>query len=283
MSVTRGAIVAGIARGIFDPDMQDWELAELQEAANDAICQTVVALRSCEDDISLPLVATQSDYDAEPCFGITSLSLGGESLRGMKKGDPALAGWASKTAGIPTAFRQFSGATFRVNPTPSAAALTLIGCIAEAPGDGGTGYVVGDELTVAGGTGGIVRVKAVSDGVVTALELIMDDRSKRGTGYSIAADLATTGGTGEGCTVEITALANLEVVGHSGIPAPTSDSDLITAIPESLVKLAVIPLGIAIALENRRTGTVNLELARQKRSLWAGWVGFSDEEVSPKA
>jgi hypothetical protein len=200
----------------------------------------------------------------------------------MKKGDPALASWASKPPGIPDTFRQFSGATFRVNPTPSAAALTMIGCIAEAPTDGGIDYVVGDELTVSGGTGGIVKVKTVAAGVVTALELIMDDRSKRGTGYTIASGIATTDGTGSGCTVQITALANLEVVGPSGIPAPTSDSDLITAIPESLVKAAVIPLGIAIALENRRTGTVNLELAARNRKVWAGWVSFGDGNISPK-
>jgi uncharacterized phage protein gp47/JayE len=66
---------------------------------------------------------------------------------------------------------------------------------------GGTGYVVGDVLTVAGGTGGQLKVAAVAAGVVTALAFIVP-----GTGYAIATGSATTGGTGTGCTVNITAI-----------------------------------------------------------------------------
>lgn len=73
-----------------------------------------------------------------------------------------------------------------------------IAVVASAPTAGGTGYTVGDVLTIAGGTGGQVTVGAVAAGVVTAVTL-----TAFGSGYSTGAGQATTGGTGTGCTVNI--------------------------------------------------------------------------------
>lgn len=76
--------------------------------------------------------------------------------------------------------------------------------IAPAPGAGGSGYIVGDILTVSGGTNGKVMVTSTSPtGIVTGLTLI-----RAGTGYTVAT-VATTGGTGTGCTVVISTIGTI--------------------------------------------------------------------------
>ena len=85
------------------------------------------------------------------------------------------------------------------------------------PDAGGTGYVVGDVLTVvqAGASGGTVTVAAVDGtGAITALQ---KQATTPGTGYSVATGLATTGGSGNSATVNINAVA----------PTATSDITLL--------------------------------------------------------
>lgn len=67
-------------------------------------------------------------------------------------------------------------------------------------GTGGTGYSVGDTLTViqSGAFAGLVRVTAAAGGVVSAVVVI-----NGGQGYSVASGLATIGGLGSGCTITI--------------------------------------------------------------------------------
>lgn len=88
---------------------------------------------------------------------------------------------------------------------------------------GGTGYVVGDLVTVVqgGGSGGQVTVEAVSGGVVTAVS----PSTFPGTGYALANNLATTGGTGTGLTVDITQLQGVQ-----GCPAALDSGSLNVAI-----------------------------------------------------
>jgi len=97
----------------------------------------------------------------------------------------------------------------------------LINSVVEEPTDGGSDYTAADVLTVTtGGTGGKVTVATVSEGVVTAITLLV-----AGTGYTAAAAKATSGGTGTGCTIEIDGVAVAEV----------GDVDtLITAVQTSL-------------------------------------------------
>jgi hypothetical protein len=68
---------------------------------------------------------------------------------------------------------------------------------------GGSSYVVGDEITVSGGTAGeaaIVRVTSVSSGVVTGVDLI-----HAGTYTATpSSPAATTGGSGSGATIALT-------------------------------------------------------------------------------
>lgn len=80
-----------------------------------------------------------------------------------------------------------------------------ITAVNSSPTAGGTGYVVGDILTIStGGAGGKVRVTAVAAGVVTGVELYAAGTSA----YTTGTGKATTGGTGSGCTVNITSVGN---------------------------------------------------------------------------
>src|SRR5499427_862444 len=85
----------------------------------------------------------------------------------------------------------------------------------------GSGYVVGDMLTIAepGSSGtATVRVDGASGtGGVTALSLVAN-----GSNYITAAGVPTTGGSGTGCTLNIAGTPNgidyLEVLDHDAIP-----------------------------------------------------------------
>lgn len=71
----------------------------------------------------------------------------------------------------------------------------------------GTGYTIGDILTIAGGADGTIRVLTVNgSGVIQTIELVT-----RGSGYSAGSGQATTGGTGTGATVTITAVGNSSI------------------------------------------------------------------------
>lgn len=88
--------------------------------------------------------------------------------------------------GITTATRQTTSVT-AINPVPVA---------------GGSGYSIGDVLTLStGGSNGVVTVETISPtGAVLTASL-----RRVGSGYSVTTS-ATTGGTGTGCTIAITAV-----------------------------------------------------------------------------
>ena len=103
-------------------------------------------------------------------------------------------------------------------------ALNGITAVASAPTAAGTGYTVGDLLTVStGGTLGRVYVEQVSAaGAVLAVSLYTC-----GSGYTVGTGRATTGGTGTGCTINITS------VGTIGVFTTTISADI--ALGESLI------------------------------------------------
>lgn len=72
---------------------------------------------------------------------------------------------------------------------------------------GGTGYQVGDVLTVtqSGGSGGTVTVSAIGGGGI--VDEISPVATAGGTGYAVASNLATTGGHGSGAEVTIQSVA----------------------------------------------------------------------------
>lgn len=92
-------------------------------------------------------------------------------------------GW--NPVGITSGTRQANGVTV-LNSTPTA---------------GGSGYLVGDILTIStGGTGAKAIVESITgSGVVASVSLIAC-----GANYTTGAAKATTGGTGTGCTLNIT-------------------------------------------------------------------------------
>jgi hypothetical protein len=83
--------------------------------------------------------------------------------------------------------------------------LTALGTIGVGA-SGGTGYVVGDLLTVVqgGGSLGLAKVTTIGgSGAVTGVAIVS---GSQGTGYAVANNLATTGGTGTGAEIDITAI-----------------------------------------------------------------------------
>lgn len=83
--------------------------------------------------------------------------------------------------------------------------LAGIAAVAAAPTAGGSGYAIGDVLTLTtGGGAGLVQVATV-DGSGAVLTLFLRDP---GAGYSTGAGQATSGGGGHGCTVDVTAIAD---------------------------------------------------------------------------
>jgi len=99
----------------------------------------------------------------------------------------------------------------QTQPTFSIRALTLglsaSGLFTAVPDVPGTGYTVGNVVTVVqgGASGGTLTVAAVNgSGGVTAFN---GQATAAGAGYSVATGLATTGGAGTGLTVNITGVA----------------------------------------------------------------------------
>lgn len=77
--------------------------------------------------------------------------------------------------------------------------------IANAPVAGGSGYLVGDTLTLSGGTAAKVIVTKVSSGAVTEVQLIQP-------GYSYSTGTkSVTGGSGSSCQVRVTAVSGPQI------------------------------------------------------------------------
>lgn len=102
---------------------------------------------------------------------------------------------------------------------------TRIAVVSMSGAAAGTGYTVGDVLTLAGGTGGTVTVTSISGGgatgPVTGVSL-----TTGGYGYSVGVK-ATTGGTGAGnCTVNVTSVAKAwdDPAGNPDLPDVPDDA-----------------------------------------------------------
>src|SRR5581483_11141474 len=81
---------------------------------------------------------------------------------------------------------------------------SAIGTAVAHGGNSGSGYVVGDILTVvqSGASGGQLKVTSIgAGGAVTGVQAL-----NNGTGYAAGTALATTGGSGTGAAVDITAV-----------------------------------------------------------------------------
>lgn len=74
----------------------------------------------------------------------------------------------------------------------------------------GLGYDAGDELTIAGGTGGTFIVDTVDTGE-SAGAILTGHLGNQGTGYGLATGAGLSGGEGSGATVNITAIGETAV------------------------------------------------------------------------
>lgn len=111
---------------------------------------------------------------------------------------------------------EYYGAALTARPNPDQPLFSIRGLwigttissilTATVGASGGTGYVVGNVLTVVqgGASSGQVTVTTIGvSGVVTGISVLPPS----GIGYTIATNLATTGGAGTGCQVNVTAVA----------------------------------------------------------------------------
>ena len=125
-----------------------------------------------------------------------------------------------------TDFPSFDEAGFAAKITPSDILIdafenTLgILTVASAPTAAGTGYTVGDVLTVTtGGTGGTVTVLTITGGGATGPVGTLEFTTA-GQGYTTGTGKATSGGTGADCTISITAVR----WAPTGTVTPTDDA-----------------------------------------------------------
>ena len=145
-----------------------------------------------------------------PIYSLTFNGTKEDSILGVNR-NQTTAGAAGKALSIRAGGATVNGSISALNKTPTA---------------GGTGYVMGDILTIStGGTGATVRVVEVDAGVVKIVQLLNE-----GTGYTTGTGKSTTGGTGSGCTVNITTvrsatdLAGGDLKLYSGISTGTGSS-----------------------------------------------------------
>lgn len=209
-------------------DSGQWAVAEKKAALNAALRRTLFHTRSYHLAQSLTIVADTHTYDAAPIFQPKGIRLGDNRLTLLAVGSLAIIeeNWDALPADTPLRCIPVGGGRFRLAPTPDSGAAGIIGSVSATPTAGGAGYAVGDVLTITtGGSGAKVIVGAVSGGVVASLGLHYANDSQgrrvyyRGEGYTAGTGKATAAdsGSGAGCTVNITALAKLEVYGPATI------------------------------------------------------------------
>jgi len=135
------------------------------------------------------------------------------------------------TAGYTTSSPEYIAASLYFAQFPQSPFLwvgfqdkTSLNTIIPHSGNAGTGYVVGDVITVIQGlaSGGQAKVTSIGGGgAVTGLSVLAAPND--GTGYSVATGLTTTGGSGTGLEVDIT------VVGETPLQAVTACRNVGTA------------------------------------------------------
>ncbi|MCX6785820.1 MAG: hypothetical protein NTZ18_03150 [Candidatus Komeilibacteria bacterium] len=105
--------------------------------------------------------------------------------------------------------------------------------------NGGTGYAVGNTLTITGGGGNaVLTVSTVSSGVITAVTI-----ASAGTGYAVGAGKTVTGGAGSGATFSISRL-----------------SDSANTLSQNVSVIASSTYEVVYTVDYRTAGEVNVTL-----------------------
>lgn len=103
--------------------------------------------------------------------------------------------------------------------------------VASTPTAAGTGYSVGDILTITtGGTGATVKVLTLSGSTVATVALV-----STGSGYTTGTGKATTGGTGTGATINITAVGTGQITISGTTPVLNKGFYTITSANQGLI------------------------------------------------
>jgi len=274
MPVTLNTLIPLLQARLNDASDGQWSLEDKKRFLNSARKRTVAAARCYATTVSKPVVVGTATYEVDPLFEPLAVRFGDVLLEKVKLASMPIItqNWDAYPAGSPAQWTPLYGSTVRVHPAPDAGAASMIGAVAAAPGDGGSGYAVGDLLTVveSGASGGEVEVAAVAAGVVTALRLRQnaDGTFARGSGYTTGPDKATTGGSGSGCTVWITALAALEVYGYAGVDNLATDETPIVELPPKQAEEALLLAAEEEARRARPSMAGSLELAALLHNLW---------------
>lgn len=102
----------------------------------------------------------------------------------------------------------WNGGIATVSTTSDTASAVM--SIASSPVAGGTGYVVGDTLTISGGTGATVSVNSIVNGAISTSIL-----SNGGSGYNNGDVLSVGGSGGIGATVTVTGVAGNVITSYT--------------------------------------------------------------------
>ena len=275
LSDTLTSLLGMLRIRLNDVDQGNYSAVELQYCLNLAYRETVVASLCHRATATIALVAAQHTYtvvDATDAyiriFDPIDVMIGAQPLVRRSMGDMGvgLDRWHSEAPGVPTEWMHLTGNQIRLHPAPSTDAVGAISSITTVPIAKGTGYVVGDTLSVSSGTDGTVRVTQVSTGgVVESLELVTS-----GTGYTTGTN-ATTGGTGSACTVAVATIGKLTVNGYAAPTPLLLATDTPTAVPSAHAIQAILDRAEAEARKCRITTSQNAMLYERLMGSWRTW------------
>jgi len=258
-----------------DVDQGNYSATELMYCLNIAYRETVVASLCHRATAAIALVASQHTYavvDSTDAyiriFDPIDVMIGAQSLTRRSMGDMGvgLERWNSEAPGVPVEWMHLTGNQIRLHPAPSADVTGAISSITTVPVAKGSGYKVGDTLSVNGGTGGTVRVTQISTGgVVESLELVTS-----GTSYEVETK-TTTGGTGGGCTVAVATIGQLTVHGFAAPKPLLLGTDTPDALPSAHALQAILDRAEAEARKCRITTSQNAALYERLMGSWRTW------------
>jgi hypothetical protein len=188
----RGTFVIDLKAGEYGT--VSWEMTGIYAGAIDAPVQ------------SGTFNATVPARFVSAAFAIDSYAAIIENLKINAGNDIARRASANASTGMLSYFVKERNVTGEIDPEAPALGAGSILTLASAPTAAGTGYTVGDVLTITtGGTGGTARVLTITGGggtgPVGTVELVT-----AGANYTTGTGKATSGGTGSSCTLNITAL-----------------------------------------------------------------------------
>ena len=268
-----------------DVDEGNYSTTELQYCLNIAYHETVVLSLCHKATATIALVAGTHTYTIVDTsdsylkiFEPIDVMIGAEALTRRNLGDMAveLERWSAEAPGMPREWMHLTGNQLRLHPAPNTAATGAISTITTIPYASGSGYSVGDILTVNNGSGtasgGLVRVTEVyTSGDVTgnvgALELVAS-----GTGYTTGLPKTTTySGAGGGCRVTITAVGNLSVTGYASPKPMLIGTDRPVALQDSYSIQVILDRAEAEARKCRITTSQNAVMYERLMASWKTW------------